>query len=78
MTRRVRLTTEAQADLDQIFTYIGRDTPRAAERYIRTLQERCQVYEESPFIGQAEPFIAQRLQQPPENVRSFLYRNHRC
>jgi plasmid stabilization system protein ParE len=30
MTRRVRLTTYAQADLDQIFAYIGRDNPRAA------------------------------------------------
>jgi plasmid stabilization system protein ParE len=78
MTRRVRLTTYAQADLDQIFAYIGRDNPRAAERYVRALQERCQFYAESPFIGQAEPLIAQRLQQPAENVRSFLYRNHRC
>jgi plasmid stabilization system protein ParE len=62
MTRRVRLTTYAEADLDQIFAHIGRDNPRAAERYIRALQERCQFYAESPFIGHAEPLIAQRLQ----------------
>lgn len=71
MSRRVRLTTYAQANLDQIFAYIGRDNPRAAERYVSALHECCQFYAESPFIGHAEPLIAQRLQQPAENVRSF-------
>jgi hypothetical protein len=35
-------------------------------------------YAEFPFIGQAEPDIAQRLNLPREHVRSFLYRNHHC
>jgi hypothetical protein len=32
----------------------------------------------SPLIGQAEPDIAVRLSLSPDQVRSFLYRNHRC
>jgi hypothetical protein len=32
----------------------------------------------SPLIGQAEPDIAVRLSLAPDQVRSFLYRNHRC
>jgi hypothetical protein len=32
----------------------------------------------SPLLGQAEPDIAVRLSLAPDQVRSFLYRNHRC
>jgi len=78
MTRAVRLTTYAQADLNQLFAYIGRDNPGAAERYVRALRERCVFYAESPLLGQAEPRLARRLGQPADKVRSFLYRNHRC
>ena len=29
-------------------------------------------------MGHAEPSIARRLGVPSDQVRSFLYRNHRC
>ena len=35
-------------------------------------------YMASPLLGQAEPDIAVRLSLAPDQVRSFLYRNHRC
>lgn len=78
MTRRLMLDPDAERDLDAIFRYIAQRNPPAAERYIRELRERCQFYAESPFMGQAEPSIARRLGLPSEQVRSFLYRNHRC
>jgi plasmid stabilization system protein ParE len=78
MSRALRFTRPAQADLDGIFSYIAQHNPTAAGRYIRELLERCHFYADSPFIGQEEPEIADRLHASPESVRSFLYRNHRC
>jgi hypothetical protein len=74
----MRLITYACVDLDQLYAYIGRDKARGAEHYVLALQERCRFDAESPFVGQAEPLIAQRLRQPAEKVCSFLYHNHRC
>lgn len=78
MTRRLGLDPDAERDLDAIFQYIAQRNRPAAERYLRELRERSQFYAESPFIGQAEPSIARRLGLPFDQVRSFLYRNHRC
>ena len=78
MSRRLVLDPDAEQDLDTIFDYLAQNNPAAAARYIRELQEQCVFYAEFPFIGQAEPDIAQRLNLPHEHVRSFLYRNHRC
>jgi plasmid stabilization system protein ParE len=78
MTHRVVLDPDAERDLDGIFRYIGERSLSAAERYIRALRERCEYYAETPFMGQAEPSIARRLGLAPDQVRSFLYRNHRC
>jgi plasmid stabilization system protein ParE len=65
MSRRECLTAYARADLKQIFPYIGRDNPGAAEYYIRALHECCQCYAGLPFIGHAEPLIASACNSPP-------------
>ena len=78
MTRRLVLDPDAERDLGEIFRYIAQRNLPAAERDIRELRERCQFYAESPFMGPAEPSIARRLGVPSDQVRSFLYRNHRC
>lgn len=78
MSRTVALDPTAQNDLEAIYDYLFTHNPAAADRYIRELTERCQFYAQSPFIGQEEPEIARYLGEPEENVRSFLYRNHRC
>ena len=78
MSRRLVLDPDAEQDLNTIFDYIAQNNLAAAAHYIRELQEQCVFYAEFPFIGQAQPDIAQRLSLPRENIRSFLYRNHRC
>jgi plasmid stabilization system protein ParE len=78
MTRRLRLTTYALADLDEIFEFLAARNPTAAHRYVSRLREQCDVYLANPFMGQREPEVAERLRESPERVRSFLYRNHRC
>ena len=78
MTRRLRLTTAARADLDEIFAFMAARNPTAARRYVTGLREQCDTYRATPFLGHQEPEIAARLGESPEHVRSFLYRNHRC
>ena len=78
MSRTIALDPAAQSDLDAIYDYLFAHNPAAADRYIRELTERCQVYAQSPFLGQEEPEIARYLGAAAEQVRSFLYRNHRC
>ncbi len=78
MSRRLVLDPDAEHDLDAIFDAIASDNLVAAQRYIHALRERCGFYAASPLLGQAEPDIAARLSLAPDQVRSFLYRNHRC
>jgi plasmid stabilization system protein ParE len=78
MTRRLVLDPDAERDLEAIFRYIAERNPSAADRYIHELRERCVLYVETPFLGQAEPALARRLDLPSEQIRSFLYRNHCC
>src|SRR5262249_2259089 len=79
MSRRLILDPDALRDLDDIFDYLAQRNSAAATRYIRELRERCAFYADTPFLlGQEEPQIARRLGLPPEQVRSFLYPNHRC
>ncbi len=79
MSRTLLLDPDAEQDLAALFDYIAHNNPSAAARYIREMRARCASYAASPFLlGQSEPDIARRLGLPQENVRSFLYRNHRC
>ncbi len=78
MTRRLRLTTYARTDLDEIFAFLAARNPTAARRYVTELREQCDTYLANPFMGHQEPEVAERLGETPEHVRSFLYRNHRC
>ncbi len=78
MSRRVEIDPAAQSDLDAIYDYLASRNPAAADRYIREITDRCYFYADSPLIGQEEPDVARFLGEPTENVRSFLYRHHRC
>jgi plasmid stabilization system protein ParE len=78
MTRRLRLTIHALADLDAIFEFLAVRNSTAAQRYISGLREQCDIYLTNPFMGQMEPEVAERLGEAPESVRSFPHRNHRC
>jgi len=66
MSRRLVLDPDAEHDLDAIFDAIAADNPVAAQRYIRTLRERCEFYTASPLLGRAEPDIAARLSLAPD------------
>ena len=48
---RVRYTVPAQADLDEIYTYISGNNPFAAERIKRQIRVDAELLGELPFIA---------------------------
>jgi toxin ParE1/3/4 len=45
---RVRFTTDARSDLDEIFTYLGAESPAAAEAVLVRLYDACRQLGEAP------------------------------
>src|SRR5437879_1317999 len=44
-------TDEAAWDLEDIWHYIARDSPRAADKFLRVLDRKCRIMAETPGIG---------------------------
>ena len=49
-----------------------------ADEYIAGLLESGQRIGQFPNLGRSEPWVARSLKADLGQVRSFLYRNHRC
>ena len=76
--REVVESPDARLDLVETWVHIAKDNPEAADKYIDELVEKAQFWAKSRTPGVSEPIIAREIEEPPERVRSFLYRNHRC
>lgn len=48
---KVRFTKPAQRDLAQIYSYISRDSPTVASRFVARLIERARQLADHPFEG---------------------------
>ena len=46
------VTESAQADLDQIWLFIARDNPGAADQFLNRQISRCQSYANQPLLGE--------------------------
>ena len=66
---RVERTSQAEADLTDIFTYIANDDLAAAERVLRSIGAKCDLLADSPDMGRDRPDL-------PETVRSFPVGNY--
>ncbi len=44
-------TPEAVSDLNDIHDYIAQDSPSAAVRFIREIEEKCDTLAEQPLMG---------------------------
>lgn len=51
----------ADRDLDEIWTYIAKDNPRAADRLIDAIVQKCQLMATQPELGELRPELAPRL-----------------
>jgi toxin ParE1/3/4 len=55
---RVRKTAQARADLDEIWSYIAKDSVSAADELIDRIAQRGQTLADYPHLGVARPDIA--------------------
>jgi toxin ParE1/3/4 len=64
-----RVSTEARADLDEIWLYIANDNPDAADKYIRAIVSRFAKLASMPHLGRARAELSPGL-------RSFVVGHH--
>ncbi|MBI3799462.1 MAG: type II toxin-antitoxin system RelE/ParE family toxin [Deltaproteobacteria bacterium] len=69
---------DARADLEELWSYIAKDNPDAADTYLDEIYQKTQQHADHPYMGKSEPTLAKRLGIASDRLRSFLYRNHRC
>ena len=48
---QLRIRPQAEADLDEIWLYIARDNPLAADSFVDKIEQRCKALAEFPRLG---------------------------
>lgn len=71
---RLLVSRRAKADLAELWTYIARDSPAAADRMMAEIEERLAMLAGSPLLGPARPDIAEGLRLFPVRRYVVLYR----
>lgn len=64
-----RNSSDANADIEKILLYLCDLNPVAANRFLDSLDETCELLAEHPLIGRSRPEFG-------ENVRSFPVGNY--
>ena len=65
---------QAEQDLVDIFLYIHRDNPSAAEKLVRAVNAKCELLAHNPRIGRARPELKPDLRSFPYGAYLILYR----
>jgi toxin ParE1/3/4 len=71
---RIRITPLAEQDLVEIWHFIARDDPPAADRLLDLLEEKYKLLADTPHMGPARPDIAKELRYHPVGSYLLLYR----
>ncbi|MGC1304383.1 MAG: type II toxin-antitoxin system RelE/ParE family toxin [Caulobacteraceae bacterium] len=71
---RVTVTPRAEADLDEIWLHVAMDAPKAADRLIDQIVERCASLAAHPHLGPARPEIAPEARMLTIGDHLVLYR----
>lgn len=74
MSKRLRRTAQAEDDLIEIWTYIARESPAAADRLVDRLDLRSRRLSEQPGLGVARDDLAIGLRMLPVGEYIILYR----
>jgi toxin ParE1/3/4 len=72
---RLLRTARAEEDLIDIWSYIGRHNPMAADRLLDALDETSQALARNPQMGRARDDIAAGLRYFPVGNYLILYRD---
>ena len=71
---RLQRTARAEQDLIEIWSYIARDNPQAADRLLDILDGKSFALVRNPFIGMARNDIAEGVRHFPVGNYLVLYR----
>lgn len=72
--RPVRIRRAADADMDEIFAWIARDDPAAADRTIDRIVAAAQRLADFPESGRIRPEIGPRVRSLPVGRYILLYK----
>lgn len=71
---RLRRTARAEQDLIDIWSYIGRQNPEAADRILDLLETKSLALARNPYLGTARNDIAEGVRHFPVGNYLILYR----
>lgn len=71
---RVRRTSLAEQDLEDIWFFVAQDSPDAADRLLDKIEDSIKLLAENPYLGPARPDIASELRYHPVGHYLLLYR----
>jgi toxin ParE1/3/4 len=72
MHLRLLYSTEAAADLEDIYRHIAPDSPAAAEQFVRAIEARCDALRTMPNLGMARPDLGAGLRILPMRRRVVI------
>ena len=67
-------TSRAHLDLVEIASYIAEENPAAADRWLDTIGEKCQLLAQRPELGRKRPDLAVELRSFPVGHYVIFYR----
>ena len=71
---RPKLTDQAEADLEDIWVHIARDSPANATRFINRVLERCERLADMPGTGRSRADLGPDLRSVPLGNYLIVYR----
>jgi len=68
------ISEAAESDLSEIWSYIAKDNPGAADRFLALLYEKCRSLAEAPGIGPERPELGDALRGFPVGNYVIFYK----
>jgi toxin ParE1/3/4 len=72
---RVLITPRADFDLWEIGTYIAQDSVRAAEQFLRLIDQKCRLLARSPKLGRLREELVVGIRSFPISSYVIFYRS---
>ena len=70
----VRLSAQAEADLESIADFIAKENPIRAESFVLELLERCEALREHPYLGRPASRLNPNFRRLAHRRYVILYR----
>ena len=70
----LRIVASARQDLADIFDYIARDKPFAAKKWVRKIEEKCELIATTPEFGQVRPELGGEIRSSTLGRYVIFYR----